>query len=122
MHKQNDDDEREEHSSHTGKGFLAGILMGGLAGAAAALLLAPQSGQRTRSKIQHAGNELRDQAVTGVEDVMAQARASGRQFSTSVQKQVAELQERGEAIVEEQKERVATMVDAGKKAVKGSSN
>ena len=89
---------------------------------AVTLLMAPQSGQKTRSKIQHASIELRDQAVSGVEDVMAQARASGRQISAGVHKQAAELQERGQALVDEQKERVATLVEAGKKVAKGSSN
>jgi gas vesicle protein len=114
--------EHSEHNGHTAKGFLAGILVGGLVGTAATLLLAPQSGKKTRRKIQHASLELRDQAVSGVEDVMDQARASGRHFSASVHKQAAELQERGQAIVDEQKERVASIVDAGKKIAKGSSN
>src|SRR5688572_22268343 len=112
------DDERDEHNGHNGhtaKGFLAGILVGGLVGTAATLLLAPQSGKKTRYKIQHASLELRDQAVSSVEDVMAQARASGRHISAGVHKQAAELQERGQAIVDEQKERVATIVKAGKK-------
>jgi gas vesicle protein len=119
------DDERDEHNGHNGhtaKGFLAGILVGGLVGTAATLLLAPQSGKKTRYKIQHASLELRDQAVSSVEDVMAQARASGRHISAGVHKQAAELQERGQAIVDEQKERVATIVKAGKKVAKGSGD
>ncbi len=62
-------------------GFLAGLLMGSLVGAGATLLLAPQSGKKTRAKLQQASVELRDQTVAGVEDVMAQARATGRQIS-----------------------------------------
>ena len=125
MHNQIDDDERDEHNDHnlhTAKGFLGGILVGGLVATAVTLLMAPQSGKKTRSKIQHAGLELRDQAVSGVEDVMAQARASSRHISAGMHKQAAELQERGQAIVDEQKERVATLVEAGKKVAKGSSN
>ena len=117
-----DDDERDEHNGHAAKGFLAGILVGGLVGTAATLLLAPQSGKRTRRQIQHAGLELRDQAVSSVEDVMDQARASTGRISASVHEQAAELQERGQAMVDEQKERVATMVEAGKKLAKGSNN
>ena len=121
MNYQNDD-ERDEHNGHTAKGFLAGILVGGLVGTAATLLLAPQSGKSTRRKIQHASLELRDQAVASVEDVMDQARTSGRHLSASVHKQATELQERGQAIVDEQKERVATLVEAAQKVAKGSSN
>ncbi|MEP7358041.1 MAG: YtxH domain-containing protein [Anaerolineales bacterium] len=122
MDDYDDENEHDGNNFDTAKGFLAGILMGGLVGTAATLLLAPQSGKKTRSKIRHAGLELRDQAVSGVEDVMDQARASGRHLSAGMHKQAAELQERGQAIVDEQKERVATLVEAGKKVAKGSSN
>lgn len=122
MQDNNDENEHDGNSFDAAKGFLAGILVGGLVGTAATLLLAPQSGQKTRLKIRHAGLELRDQAVSGVEDVMDQARASGRQLTAGMHKQAADLQERGQAIVDEQKERLATRVEAVKKVAKGSNN
>jgi hypothetical protein len=51
---------------------------------------------------------MRDQTVAGVEDVMAQARTTGRQISAGVHKQAEDLQQRGQAMLDEQKERVAT--------------
>jgi gas vesicle protein len=45
--------------------FLAGFVIGGLVGAAAALILAPQSGEETRAVIRQRGIELRDQAYVG---------------------------------------------------------
>ena len=42
--------------------FLAGFVIGGLVGAATALILAPQSGQDTRSQIAGKSQELRDQS------------------------------------------------------------
>lgn len=39
--------------------FLAGFVLGGLAGAAAALMMAPQSGAETRSQIVSKGDEVR---------------------------------------------------------------
>jgi gas vesicle protein len=42
--------------------FFAGLLIGGLVGAAAALLLAPQSGEETRIMIKDKGIELKDRA------------------------------------------------------------
>jgi gas vesicle protein len=42
--------------------FLAGFLIGALVGAAAALLLAPHSGEETRILIRDKGIELKDQA------------------------------------------------------------
>jgi gas vesicle protein len=43
--------------------FMAGLLVGGLVGAAVALLMAPQSGEETRQVIQERGIELKDRAV-----------------------------------------------------------
>jgi gas vesicle protein len=42
--------------------FLAGVLIGGLVGAAAALLFAPQSGEETRTQIRDKSIEIRDRA------------------------------------------------------------
>ena len=53
--------------------FLAGILIGGLVGAAAALLLAPQSGEETRAQIREKSIELRDRASETVEEARARA-------------------------------------------------
>jgi gas vesicle protein len=47
--------------------FLAGILIGGLVGAAAALLLAPQSGEETRTQIKDKSIEIRDRAEVTLE-------------------------------------------------------
>jgi gas vesicle protein len=65
-------------------GFLAGLLVGGLAGAGAMLLLAPQSGKKTRAQIQQRSIELRDQTVKTVEGATAQARGKARQITDDV--------------------------------------
>lgn len=44
--------------------FLAGFVLGGLVGAAAALILAPQSGLETRTQLIEKGTSLRSQADT----------------------------------------------------------
>jgi gas vesicle protein len=56
--------------------FLAGILIGGLVGAAAALLLAPQSGEETRAQIKEKSIEIRDRAETTLEDAKSKASQS----------------------------------------------
>jgi gas vesicle protein len=70
------DNHSQEHENDANNtwGFFAGLLIGGLAGAVAMLLLAPQSGKRTRAKIQQKSIELREQTAEAVEDVVAQAR------------------------------------------------
>jgi len=101
-------------------GFLAGLLIGGLAGAVTMLLLAPQSGKKTRTQIQLKSIELRDQAVKNVEDAVAQTRTKARQITADVREKADELQQRGQAVLDEQKEHWSTFVKAGKTAVQGS--
>ena len=60
---------------------LLGMLIGGLAGAVAMLLLAPQSGEDTRMQIQEKGIELRDRTTEMVEDVVAQVRLDMNKFT-----------------------------------------
>ena len=65
-------------------GFLAGLLAGSLIGAVVMLLLAPQSGKRTRASIQRKSAELREQTADTVEDSLAQARATAAKITDGV--------------------------------------
>jgi len=105
------------NANHIG-GLFAGLLFGGLAGAAAGLLLAPQSGKETRAQIQEKTIELRDQAVKTMEDAAAEVRAKANEITASMQKQAEELQQRGQNLLTEQKERWSPVVEAGKTAVR----
>lgn len=49
--------------------FFAGLMVGGLIGAAVALLTAPQSGEETRTLIKDRGIELKDKAYEYGQDV-----------------------------------------------------
>lgn len=106
-------------ANHT-TGFLAGLLIGSLAGAGAMLVLAPQSGEKTRSSIQRKSMELRDQAVETVEDAVAQARVSARQIKADIHDQAEGLQQRGQQMLDEHKDRLSAAVQSGKEAVQGS--
>ena len=106
---------RKAHESEIGSagGFMAGMVLGGLAGAGTMLLLAPQSGKKTRSEIQQRGMELRDQTVETVENTVAEARVKARQITSSARKQAQELQQRGEQVIEEQRDRLSAAADQG---------
>ena len=114
-----DEFESESNSFRPG-GFLAGLLIGGLTGAGAMLLMAPHSGKRTRADIQYKTIELRNQATGTVEDAMAQARAKAHQIRTSVRKEAVELQHKGQDAVDDGMQHVSDVIEAGKSAVQGS--
>jgi gas vesicle protein len=76
-------------SQNRGALFFAGLVMGGLVGAGLALLLAPQSGEETRSQIRDKSFELKDGAVESL------AEASQR-----AQTQAAVWQEKGQEVTE----------------------
>ena len=112
----NHNNERENDVHEPGgswAGLPAGLLIGGLAGAAAMLLLAPLSGRRTRVKLRRQSAELREQVADTVEVPLAQARAKARQITHDVRKQAEELERRGQAMLDGQRDNLATIVDAG---------
>ena len=101
---------------------LLGTLIGGLAGAVAMLLLAPQSGEDTRMKLQKKGIELRDLTTKMVEDTVAQVRTNASKVTIGGREKMQELKEQGQELVVEQLDHVAEAAQAGKKAIQGSSN
>ena len=119
MHKRSQEHGRD--ASNTMR-LLAGLLIGGLAGAGAMLLFAPQSGKRTRAHIQRRSQDLRDQASETMHDAVTQTRVKARQITADIRDQAEDLQQRGQDLFDEQKKRLYTAVEAGKKAVQGSSN
>jgi gas vesicle protein len=94
-------------------GVLAGMLIGGLAGAVTMLLLAPQSGKDTRKQIQEKSIELRDRTTELVDDTMAQVRTNANRITMN-------LKERGQEVAVEQLDKVSEAAQAGKKAIQNS--
>ena len=81
-----------------GAGFgriTSGLILGGLLGAAGALLLAPQSGRKTRRQIRDEGFEIKDQ----VEQMVADARHNARQVTHDAQRKIEDLQQRGQDLL-----------------------
>ena len=70
--------------------FLSGLVLGGLVGAAAALLLAPQSGEETRTIIREKSIELKDLAEEKTTEVRTQAEAKLGEARTQAEAKVAE--------------------------------
>ncbi len=114
--------------------FLSGFFIGGLVGAAVALLFAPQSGEETRTVIRDKSIELRDQAVSQAEEARtlameaaekariraeetaAQARARVDDVAKSTKDKASNLQQRGQVVLEEQRGKLEKAIEAGKQA------
>lgn len=109
----------ENHTNNVG-GVLAGMLIGGLAGAVTMLLLAPQSGKDTRMQIREKGIELRDRTAELVEDAMTQVRTNADKLSVSGREKFKELKQHGQELAVEQLEHVSEAAQAGKRAIKSS--
>ena len=85
--------------------FLAGFVVGGLVGAAAALLLAPQSGEETRTLIRDKSIELKTQ----VEETAADARAKAERLAHDAKSRAEDLQRRGQVLLDEQMAKLGGM-------------
>jgi gas vesicle protein len=101
-------------------GVATGLFLGSMIGAATMLLLAPQSGKRTRVQIQQKGIELRDLATEKVEDAMAQVRLESKKLARSGRHKAKELMQQGQELVTEQLAHVSEVVETGKKSILGS--
>ena len=109
-----------KHTTNNVLNVLVGVLVGGLAGAVTMLLLAPQSGKRTRIQIQEKGIELRDRATGIMEDAVAQVRLNGNKLARDGRRKANELLHQGQNLVAEQVEYVTDAVKAGKKVIQSS--
>ena len=82
--------------------FISGFFIGGIVGAAVALLLAPQSGEETRMMIHEKGIEIKEQ----VQQTAADARAKAEKLALEAKSKAEALQKRGQVILEESKARI----------------
>jgi len=106
--------------SSGGAEFFAGLVIGGLVGAALALLMAPQSGEETRAQIRDKSLEYKDRAEEGVLVAREQAQkqiASLQDQVVTLQQQVASLQEKSKGALEKGKQSASEAISKGKDSV-----
>lgn len=107
--------------------FLVGFIVGGLTGAVAALLFAPQSGEETRAVIKERSIELRDKATVEAEEAWKRAEAAAmdarrkaeelsRQALSQGEEIALTARKRGEELIESTKETVKKAASRGKKS------
>lgn len=95
-----------------GTDFIAGFVIGMLAGAAAALLFAPKSGEETRGLIRDKGIELKEQA----DEKSAEARKRAEELQAEARRKAQELQEQAKGRAAHLQGQVKQAVEEGKTA------
>jgi gas vesicle protein len=100
--------------------MLGGLMIGSVAGAVAMLLLAPQTGKKTRTLIQDKGIELRDRATGMMDDAFEQVRSSTGKIAAGGLQKADELKQQGQDLLAEQLDRVSAAAHAGKKAIQNA--
>ena len=79
-----------------GSEFFAGLVIGGLVGAAIALLMAPQTGEETRAQIRDASADFKDRANATMADAREKAEAITADARGRAEDIVAEARQRAE--------------------------
>jgi gas vesicle protein len=106
---------------HPGR-FIAGMLIGGLAGAVTLLLFAPQSGKDTRKLIQTKTIELRDKTTATVESISGQVSSKAGQFKTSISSRVTELTQQGKEMLARQFDRLSALAKNEKNSLQSKGS
>ena len=112
---------QQSSMKHPGR-FIAGILLGGLAGAVTLLLITPQSGKDTRKLIQTKAIELRDKSAATMESVSGQVSTKAGQIKTSVTNKTMELTQQSKEMLARQLDRLSVAAQNGKNSLQGKSS
>lgn len=102
-----------ENSNDLGA-FLAGFVIGGLIGAATALILAPQSGEETRSQLVNRGDELRRVGSERVQHYRDVADSYTQQYRERAGEVLGETRERVQETGGRVQEQARIVLDTGK--------
>lgn len=117
------DDEYYEDTHHGGPGFLTGLVMGGLIGATAGLMLAPKSGEQLRAQLRTKSEEVRQQVTQAAEDarqrteiLVEDTKTKAESLLEKTKAQAEDLQRRSKEIVTTGKGRVEKTAEAAVEA------
>jgi gas vesicle protein len=101
--------------------YVSGFLLGGLVGAAVALLLAPQTGEETRALIGEKAIELKDQVdqkasetLTRAEQIAEEAKLRAEKLTEEAKVKASDIQKQGKEIIDTQKTKLEKAIEAGK--------
>ena len=100
--------------------FLVGFIIGGLTGAVVALMLAPQSGEETRTEIKEKAIELRDMAEKTAGDVSTRAGEVAAQTRTKAEEVYTSTRHRADEMMDSAKHRADEVISTAKQRVNDS--
>jgi gas vesicle protein len=116
--KHQDEYEHEmQHATRSAKSVFTGLVIGGLIGAATALLMAPRSGEETRAEIRNKAVEYRDRTRDVVNDTVSQAKSKADELKEGVVEKAEDLKRRGKQTAAQQLDHVAKAAETGKSRV-----
>ncbi len=102
--------------------FFSGFIIGGLVGAAFALILAPQSGEETRALMREKGGDLKERGEASWHEAQERAKHAAEDAKARAVEVATDVRSKAEEIVREvaetatQKARRATEGDSGGEA------
>lgn len=96
-------------SEKSGGEFFVGFVLGALAGAAAALMMAPSSGEETRQQLNEQGVALKQKA----EKLAEEARMQAQRLAEEARHQAEHMEEKGRIVLSDKvKQAQSTIQDA----------
>jgi len=108
-------------TSDSTKHILTGIVVGGLIGATAMMLLTPRSGEEIRAEIKDKAMDLRDRTTETVKDTVSQAKSKAYEIkdtvTDTVREKAEEMKQRGKHTVSRKLDDVSEATETGKKKV-----
>lgn len=96
---------------------LTGVVVGGLIGATAMLLLAPRSGEEMRAEIRDKAVDLRDRTTETVKDKVSEVASRASHLRGGIKGKSQDIKERGQGALIEQLDRVSEAVEAAKRVL-----
>lgn len=91
--------------------FMAGFVIGGLVGAATALILAPQSGEETRAQIAQRSQEMKRSGEVHLHDYREAASSAVADARSRVQDTTGQVQERARIVLDEGRSKAGMATD-----------